>query len=84
MSQVGNPEGEDKPNKKVRYSYYQDIFLFYLLIVDHSTMILVFGSVRVKRPYLSVSRSPAQISETSVSIAFSFDHLICVEHINFL
>ena len=63
-AQVGNPEGADKPNKKVS--------LFkagkrVLLMVISSTTILESGSVRAKRRSRSVSRSHARTSATSVS-----------------
>jgi fructose-bisphosphate aldolase class II len=50
-SQVGNPDGEDKPNKKY-VTFTQKSYLKAMLIVPLllGTTILVSGCVRVRRP----------------------------------
>ena len=63
LTQVGNPEGADKPNKKVTRSRSGRASL----IAISSSTTLVFGSVRAKRRSRSVSRSHAETLATSVS-----------------
>lgn len=48
MTQVGNPEGDDKPNKKVR-SHRIQTTSSKEADIHHSTTILVSGSERAKR-----------------------------------
>ena len=68
LSQVGNPEGDDKPNKKVciRYpfSWFQGSFVL------SSTTTPVSGFVRVRRPSLPASRRRVLTSAMSVRIVF--------------
>lgn len=64
MSQVGNPEGADKPNKKVCSRV---MIRISDVSYSFSSMIPVFGFEMVKRPWLHVLRKHAKIWVTSVS-----------------
>ena len=61
--QVGNPEGADKPNKKVRPSSAST--QEFVADSSTSTTILVSGFGKERRPSLSASRRPALILATS-------------------
>jgi hypothetical protein len=64
LTQVGNPEGEDKPNKKVTISHQLSCAE---AESDDSTTIHEIGFVKVRRPFRPVSRKLAQILATLVS-----------------
>ena len=64
MTQVGNPEGEDKPNKKVCSRQLRNDRLE--ANAHCSTTILVFGSAKAKRRSLLVSRKLVQTWATLV------------------
>lgn len=64
MTQVGNPDGADKPNKKVRSRV---MICISDVSYAFSSTIPVSGFERVKRPWLNVSRKHARIWVTSVS-----------------
>ena len=63
LTQVGNPEGADKPNKKV--SRAREVKKPSLTVMSSFTT-LVSGSVKAKRRSRSVSRSHAKTLATSV------------------
>lgn len=65
LSQVGNPEGADKPNKKV--SNMQSLLHTPVTDFKHSSTTRVSGFVRARRPCLSASRRLAPILATPVS-----------------
>jgi hypothetical protein len=65
QTQVGNPEGADKPNKKVKSNTLGVVLgmVFLLttkLFINSSSMTPVCGYVRVRRRCLSVSRRRAR------------------------
>jgi len=50
-SQVGNPDGEDKPNKKyVTFTLKSHLKIILIVSLPLGTTILVSGCVRVRRP----------------------------------
>jgi len=72
MSQVGNPEGADKPNKKVRVCTVGAALCTKLMatLFAFSSTILVCGCVKVKRRCPLVSRRPAKILAMSIVCNF--------------
>lgn len=77
QAQVGNPEGDDKPNKKVRIprggKRHVEVNVNNL---GFSTMTLVFGFVKGRRLCASESSRLARTSRTLVGYLVSFTTIL--------